>query len=144
MVEVPTILLIEQALDDALAFEKAVQETREARTHICRNFSEAKAYLQGAGQYQQRNQFPFPRALVVSLIIAGAYQALQFLSWLNESVEKIPTVFVLTRSPLPAHHLQAAELGARLFDKPDSADALRVIVRQIVLTTQTSTVRQGE
>jgi DNA-binding response OmpR family regulator len=142
MVDVPAILLIEQALDDALAFEKAVLETREAHIHIhiCRNFSEAKAYLRGAGQYQNRNQFPFPQAVVVSLMIAGAYQALQFLAWLNESVEKTPIVFVLTRSPLPAHHLQAIELGARLFDKPESAEALRVIVRQIVLATQTAAV----
>ena len=134
---IATILLIEHDMDDALAFEQAARETAKAHVHICRNFSEAKAYLQGAGQYRDRNQFPFPRVVVASLI-PGAYAALQFLSWLNQTVENAPIIFVFTRSPSSAHRLQAVELGARLFEKPDSADALQVIVRQIVLAAQTA------
>src|ERR1044071_316888 len=134
---IATILLIEHDMDDALAFEQAARETAKAHVHICRNFSEAKAYLQGAGQYRDRNQFPFPRVVVASLI-PGAYAALQFLSWLNQTVENAPIIFVFTRSPSTEHRLQAIELGARLFEKPDSFNALQVIVRQIVLAAQTA------
>ena len=135
--ETATILLIEHDMDDALAFEKAVRETGQADIHICRNFSEAKAYLQGAGQYHDRDQFPFPRVVVASLM-PGGDSALHFLSWLRQNVENAPIIFVFTRSPSSAHRLQAVELGARLFEKPDSADALQVIVRQIVLAAQTA------
>lgn len=141
--EIATILLIENDMDDALAFEQAARETDKAHVHICRNFSEAKAYLQGAGLYHDRDQFPFPRVIVTSLA-SGAYTALQFLSWVNQSVENAPIIFVFARSPLPAHRLQAIEHGARLFEKPDSTDALRVIVRQIVLAAQTTDVGAAE
>ena len=140
---IATILLIEHDMDDALAFEKAVRETGQADIHICRNFSEAKSYLQGAGQYRDRNQFPFPRVVVASLI-PGAYAALQFLSWLNQTVENAPIIFVFTRSPSAAHRLQAVELGARLFEKPDSSNALQVIVRQIVHAAQAADARAAE
>ncbi|HEY6228179.1 MAG TPA: hypothetical protein VI282_13745, partial [Verrucomicrobiae bacterium] len=101
-------------MDDALAFEQAARETAKAHIHICRNFSEAKAYLQGAGQYHDRDQFPFPRVVVASLM-PGGDSALHFLSWLSQNVENAPIIFVFTRSPSAAHRLQAVELGARLF-----------------------------
>lgn len=140
---IATILLIEHDMDDALAFERVTRETEKAHVHICRNFSEAKAYLQGAGQYQDRDRFPFPRVVVASLI-PGAYAAVQFLSWLNQTVENPPIIFVFTRSPSTAHRLQAVELGARLFEKPDSEDALQVIVRQIVLAAQSTDTRAAK
>jgi hypothetical protein len=130
-------------MNTARAFEQAARETAKALVHICRNFSEAKAYLQGAGQYHDRDQFPFPRVVVASLV-PGADSAIQFLTWLNQSVENTLILFVFTRSPSAAHRLQAVELGARLFEKPDSTDALQVIVRQIVLAAQTADVRAAK
>ena len=131
MTPVPRILLIEHDLDDAFAFEAAVKKTGSADLHLCRHFDEAKSYLQGAGQYSDRNRFPFPR-VIVSDLVSGTYSAIQFMTWLHETIDHNLILFVLTRSPSTAQRAQAASLGARVFDKPEAPDDLQILVKQII------------
>lgn len=131
MVDSPRILHIEQNGAEALRVEKALKFVGGATIHLCRNFGEAKAYLQGAGQYGDRDRFPFPGAIVTDLLL-GAESVVQFMAWLKENLEHQPIVFVLTSSPSASQRSQAIELGARLFDKPKTPETLRAVVRQII------------
>jgi DNA-binding response OmpR family regulator len=125
------ILHIEQNLDEAFRFEQAARQVGGAAIHLCRHISEAKAYLQGAGHYSDRERFPFPGAIVMDLLL-GPDSAVQFIAWLNENWEHSPIVFVLAAATSASQRSQAIEHGARLFDRPKTPESLRAVVRQII------------
>ena len=58
-------LIVENDPDDAYLIARAFKKIPHCGTvSLTRNTSEAKAYLKGAGMYADRQQFPFPSAIL--------------------------------------------------------------------------------
>src|SRR5258706_11046470 len=92
---------------------------------ICRNTSEARAYMMGAGMYSDRVKFPFPDAIVSDLRL-GEESGIEFLHWLRTvpAFKDIPIV-LLSGSASPNEMATAAELnGIKVLRKPAELNAL--------------------
>src|SRR5438045_1260493 len=61
-----TFLILEDDANDALLIRRAFTNSA-CWAFVCRNTSEARAYLQGAGMYADRSRFPFPDMYVTNL-----------------------------------------------------------------------------
>jgi CheY-like chemotaxis protein len=107
-------LLLEDDRNDALFVKLAFARVERPTSYvICRNCSEAKAYLRGAGIYSDRVKFPFPD-LIVSDFNVGPETALELLidcqqdSW----VPLVPLV-ILTGSAIPTSVQRQLQSRAR-------------------------------
>src|SRR5436305_11482190 len=61
-----TFLVLEDDANDALLIRRAFTNAA-CRAFVCRNTSEARAYLVGAGMYGNRDRFPFPDIFMTDL-----------------------------------------------------------------------------
>lgn len=80
-----TFLVLEDDADDALLIRRAFTNAR-CFAFVCRNTSEARAYLMGAGMYSDRRRFPFPDIFVTDLRL-GEESGLNFVNWLRSQRE---------------------------------------------------------
>ena len=106
-------LLIENEREQAFALEKALQTAEFRRSWaLCRNVSEAKAYLIGAGMYEDRSRFPMPHVLITDLDL-GSESGLDLLDWCEsrDELREVPIV-VLAGSAGPDELILARERGA--------------------------------
>ncbi|HUS34135.1 MAG TPA: hypothetical protein VM680_02165 [Verrucomicrobiae bacterium] len=131
-------LVIEDNCDDAVLIKRAFKATDSCHAFICRNLSEAKAYLDGAGMYANRNEHPFPNA-VISDMHLGIESAVDFLKWLKGSSEFNPLpVFILTGTASTREAALAKELGAlEVFRKPSKYEDLKGLVRDVAAKLRT-------
>ena len=106
-------LLIENEREHAFALEKALQSAELCRSWaLCRNVSEAKAYLIGAGMYEDRSRFPMPNVLITDLDL-GAESGLDLLDWCESREELRDVPIVVLAGSSAAHELNLAlERGA--------------------------------
>jgi hypothetical protein len=74
-----TFLIIEDNAQNAILVGRVFQELGTSAAFVCRNNSEAKAYLRGAGMYADRNEFPFPNAVICDLR-CGEESGIEFLT----------------------------------------------------------------
>src|SRR5688572_4538064 len=109
------MLVIEDSLDDAFLISRAFDSLPFCNAFICRNFSEARSYILGAGQYHDRLNFPEPQGVITDLHVAGD-SAFQFVEWLKEH-RRIPA-FIITGRAAPGDHKAALRLGVRIAEKP--------------------------
>jgi CheY-like chemotaxis protein len=127
-----TFLVIEDSADDALLIRRAFASVGSCRAFICRNISEGKAYIQGAGMYGNRIEFPFPNAVLCDLWLAGE-SGNTFLRWLKgtKGFSNLP-VYVLTGSNFDTDILAAKKLGAAdVFRKPADFLQLRTMLANL-------------
>lgn len=80
-----TFLVLEDDADDAILIRRAFTNAR-CFAFVCRNTSEARAYLLGAGMYADRRRFPFPDIFVTDLRL-GEESGLNFVAWLRSQEE---------------------------------------------------------
>ena len=93
---------------------------------VCRNLSEAKAYLLGSGMYADRSTHPFPNAVICDLNLQGE-SGVEFVAWLRASApfSALP-VIILTGSTSEADISAARERGAiSILKKPARFEDLR-------------------
>ena len=112
----PTILLLENEDDDAFFFRRAlVALDSDSNLRIVENTKKAREYLEGKGDFQDRQYFPLPDLIVSDLKMPGE-TGIEFLHWLNTHTEyrQIPFV-MLSGSALPADRDAALRAGARAF-----------------------------
>src|SRR3954465_7964444 len=76
-----TFLVLEDDANDAMLIRRAFTNS-VCRIFVCRNTSEARAYLLGAGMYSDRERFPFPEMFVTDLRL-GDESGVKFLAWLR-------------------------------------------------------------
>jgi CheY-like chemotaxis protein len=105
------ILLAEDNPDDVLIFQIAFRRaTLPYDIYVVRDGEQAIAYLTGAGQYADRQRFPFPDVLVLDLKmpICSGFEVLE---WLRSQPEKKVRVMILSSSDDVRDMRKAADLG---------------------------------
>jgi CheY-like chemotaxis protein len=119
-------LVVEDNADNAVLIRRVFKELESCAAFVCRNNSEAKAYVLGAGMYSDRNEFPFPNAVICDLRF-GDESGIDFLRWVKSVDEKVKAlpVFILANRESPDEIVAAEELGAtEILRKPASAESL--------------------
>jgi CheY-like chemotaxis protein len=119
-------MIVENDLNDALLIQRAFKKISDCGTlSLCRNTSEARAYLQGAGMYLNREQFPFPDVIVSDFRMPGG-TGVELVQWIREqpALADLPVV-ILTGSASPTEMEGAAAAGAtHVLRKPLDLDNL--------------------
>ena len=106
-----TLLVIEDSADDSVLIRRAFNSLESCRAVITRNLSEARAYLDGAGMYQDREKFPLPNGIICNFHL-GMESGIDFLNWIKMSAFKAMPVFVLTGMASTAAGKMAKDAGA--------------------------------
>ncbi|HUS12067.1 MAG TPA: response regulator [Pyrinomonadaceae bacterium] len=127
MIEKPKLfLVIEDNADDAALVRAAFDLLESCSAFVCRNLSEAKAYLNGSGMYANRSTHPFPRAVICDLNVGGE-SGFEFVAWLKTTADftELP-VIILTGSTSEQDISAAQRRGAiAVLKKPARIEDLR-------------------
>ncbi|HUS35522.1 MAG TPA: response regulator [Verrucomicrobiae bacterium] len=126
-------LVIEDNGDDALLINRAFAMTESCHAVVCRSLGEAKAYLQGAGVYTDREKYPVPNAVISDLRL-GFDSAIDFLRWIRASEElRLMPVIVISGTASTHEGALAKELGAlEVLRKPARYEELKWMVQDMV------------
>jgi DNA-binding response OmpR family regulator len=130
-----TFLVIEDDADDAALIRLAFDRLESCGASVCRNLSEAKAYVTGCGMYADRSRHPFPSAVICDLNLYGE-SGVEFVAWLKDSAEfsRMP-VFILTGSTSERDISAAKMRGAvSVSMKPARFEDLRLMVSDMAST----------
>lgn len=127
------ILLVEDDENDVFFFERAVQIIGISNpVHVVKDGLQALDYLSGAGLYADRDQHPFPSAIVLDLNLPRKH-GLEVLKWIRQKPQwaGLPVV-VLTSSSSELDVTVAYRLGANsFFVKPTDPDQLAELLKVI-------------
>lgn len=127
------ILVAEDDENDAFMLKRAFEKNGIAMpVHICPDGDAAMAYLQGQGQFADRDAYPFPRIFITDLKMPGR-SGFEILEWLQSHPEcnLIPKI-VLSASNLEPDVIRAYQLGANCyFTKPSTTADLKKMVQMI-------------
>jgi CheY-like chemotaxis protein len=126
-----TFLVLEDDANDALLIRRAFTNAT-CTAFVCRNTSEARAYLVGAGMYGDRVRFPFPDIFMTDLRL-GDESGIHFLEWMRsrEELKDLPVV-VLSSSTQAKDAATAKRLGAsRVWQKPREPVYLQSMVDKL-------------
>ena len=114
------ILIAEDDANDAEMVRLALVKAGISNpAHLVTDGSDVIAYLKAEGPYSDREQFPFPRLLLLDLKMPGM-DGLQVLEWLDSHPECsiIPTI-IMSASSIDTDVKRAYQLGASsYFVKP--------------------------
>ena len=99
---------------------------------VVKNGPEAIEYLQGAGRYRNRQQFPLPRIILLDIKMPGM-SGLDVLKWIREQPTlRAIRVIMLTSSDSVRDVNAAYQLGANSFlVKPNDFDDLVKLTQSI-------------
>ena len=107
-----TILLVEDEENDVLFMRWAVgQAGVRNRLHVAIDGREAVDYLQGAGRFADREEFPLPCLVLLDLKLPYV-MGLDVLKWIRQRPELAPIVIILSASAAEADITAAYRLGA--------------------------------
>jgi CheY-like chemotaxis protein len=110
------ILIAEDNEDDAFIIQHVIKKAALPNpTHICPDGLEAVRYLQGEGEYSDRERHPFPRMLILDLKMPKM-TGFEVLRWIRAHPDcaVIPTI-ILTASNEPSDIAEAYRLGANAY-----------------------------
>jgi CheY-like chemotaxis protein len=125
----PNVLVLEDDPGDALLIRRAFQKAG-CDPFICRNTSEATAYLLGSGMYSDRRLYPLPDILITDLRL-GQDSGIKLLSWLRSTHLKDLPVVVLSGAATPGDILAVQRLKAeRVLIKPSNPDDLFAMLQE--------------
>lgn len=132
--EKDVFLIVENDPNDAFLIGRALQTTaRCGRYFVCRNVSEAKAFLQGAGMYSDRTKYPM-QSVVLSDLGLGEDSDIEFVEWIRKQKSPIKDVcvIILTGSATPLQFDAAERIGAqKVFRKPTRLEDLQKLLIKI-------------
>jgi DNA-binding response OmpR family regulator len=126
-----SILIIEENANTANLVRAAFDKLQSCDAFVCRNNSEAKAYLLGAGMYKDREKYPFPRA-VVSDPGTNDNTGLDLLRWVKteSNCSNLPVYILSSRDSIDEAY--AKELGAaKIFKKPAATEELQDLLSDL-------------
>lgn len=112
----PVILLLENDSHDVFFFRRALARLGYAGTvRVVTGVTDARNYLEGAGDYADREYYPLPDLIVCDMKVFGG-TGNQFLQWVraHDAYRSIPVV-MLSGSSLPEERTTSMQLGARAF-----------------------------
>lgn len=123
--------MLEDDANDALLIRRAFTNAA-CHAFVCRNTSEARAYLVGAGMYADRARFPFPDIFMTDLRL-GDESGLQFIEWLRgkKELRDLP-IIVLSGKATPKDVAAAKAFGvSRIWQKPSDPALLATMIQQL-------------
>ena len=135
------ILLVEDDPNDVLFFKYAMKKESVVNPlQVASDGQQAIDYLQGAGKFANREEFPLPDLIVLDLKLPFV-MGLDVLQWIRKQPELSPIVVILSSSQEEADIAAAYRLGANayLVKSPDLTK-LQEIVRAINDSLLTSNI----
>ena len=126
------ILLVEDDENDVFFFQRAMSRAGMINlVQVARDGQEAIDYLQGAGKFAARSEFPLPCLILLDLKLP-LVMGLDVLKWIREQSGMAHIVVILTSSREEADIAAAYRLGANAYlVKPAEASKLGDMVRAI-------------
>lgn len=110
----PQLLLVEDNEDDVFLMRRALRaSTGNVSLHVVSDGQEALDYLQGAGQYADRDLYPPPDLVFLDLKLPYVH-GFEVLEWVQSNAPHL-AVIVLTSSPEERDRGKAERLGARSY-----------------------------
>lgn len=128
-----TFLIVENDPNDAFLIHRALAAGKCGASFVCRNPSEAKSYLRGAGMYTDRKRFPFPHVLLTDLRM-GAESGIELVAWIRAQEPPIKDlkVIILTGSASELQWDAAMKVGAQqVHRKPTRLEDLEQLMSNI-------------
>ena len=128
-----TILLVEDDANDVYFMKRAAREAGVLDSlHVAQDGQEAMDYLDGLGEYADRQRFPLPCLVLLDLKLPRA-MGFEVLKWIRQQPAlKNTRVIVLTSSDLKADVDLAHQLGANAYlVKPPTPDKLKEMIARI-------------
>jgi CheY-like chemotaxis protein len=129
------ILLVEDDENDVMLLQRAFRRSAIVNPlEVVRHGDDAVAYLEGSGDFSDRERYPLPVLLLLDLKLPRR-SGLEVLQWVKErpGLKRIPIV-VLTSSKNDEDIDRAYELGANSYVvKPVSFETLLEVVKSLGL-----------
>jgi len=126
-----TILIAEDDPNDVMLLELAIRKNGIRNpVKVVRDGEEAIEYLEGKGQYKDRERFPFP-SVIISDVKMPRRNGLEVIEWVRRhpTCSIIPIV-MLSGSRIQNDVLTAYKLGANsYFTKPSTLDELSELLK---------------
>jgi CheY-like chemotaxis protein len=109
------VMIADDSEGDRLLFKNALRRTSKLQLiSEAATGDEVVEYLDGQGNFSNRNEFPIPDLLLLDLKMPRK-DGFEVLQWLKGRSFENLTVVVLTDSMYPEHIKRALDLGADLF-----------------------------
>jgi CheY-like chemotaxis protein len=128
-----TVLLAEDDENDLLLLQHALSKSGSTIPFsIVRDGNDAISYLQGSGQYADRNRFPLPRMILLDLKMPKC-SGFEVLQWIRaHAALRRLVVIILTTSDERPDIDRGYELGANCYlVKPASIEGLLELVKTV-------------
>ncbi len=127
-----TILQVEDDPNDVFFLQHAMKKVGVANpVQVVSDGQQAIDYLQGAGKFADRNQFPFPCLVLLDLKLPYV-MGLEVLRWIRNQPDRALPVIMISASGENADIAASYRLGANAFlTKPSEARKLEEMVRAI-------------
>ncbi|HUS36867.1 MAG TPA: response regulator [Verrucomicrobiae bacterium] len=128
-----TFLIVENDPNDAFLIRRALSSAKCTPASVCRNVSEAKAYLKGAGMYANRSKYPMPEVILTDLRMEDE-SGIELVEWIRQQEPPLRdiTVLILTGSATPLQFDAAQKVGAQgVHRKPSRLEDLHELLVNI-------------
>ena len=127
-----TILQVEDDPNDVFSFQRAMRKAGVPNpTHVASDGQQALDYLQGAGKFDDRDQFPLPALVLLDLKLPYV-MGMDVLRWIRQQPGTPLVVVILTASCEDEDIATAYRLGANGFlVKPSEASKMEDMVKAI-------------
>ena len=126
-----TILIAEDDPNDVMLLELAIRKNGIRNpVKVVRDGEEAIEYLEGKGQYKDRERFPFP-SVIISDVKMPRRNGLEVIEWVRRHPRcSIIPIVMLSGSRIQNDVLSAYKLGANsYFTKPSTLDELSDLLK---------------
>lgn len=126
------ILLVEDDENDVFLFQRAMSKAGMIHPlQVARDGQEAINYLQGAGKFACRAEFPLPGLVLLDLRLPFV-MGLEVLRWIRQQLRAAPIVIILSSSREEADIAEAYSLGANAYlVKPAQTSELVEMVKAV-------------
>jgi CheY-like chemotaxis protein len=128
-----SFLIVENDPSDAFLIRRALASKRCGQSFLCRNPSEAKAYLKGAGMYADRSKYPLPEVILTDLRMEDE-SGIELVEWIREQEPPLrdTKILILTGSASPLQFDAATKVGAQgVHRKPPTLEELEDLLGSI-------------
>ena len=126
-------LIVENDPNDAFLIRRALSQVRCGYSFVCRNPSEARSYLRGAGMYGNRTLYPIPNIVITDLMM-GDETGIQLAEWIRNQPPPLSelVIVILTGSATDLQFDAAMRVGAqRVYRKPGRLEDLQKLLASI-------------
>jgi CheY-like chemotaxis protein len=130
------ILLVEDDANDAFFISRALNDLGfEGRLEHVTNTLTARDYIEGNGQYNDRDKFPAPQIVVSDSILPGHGSGVELLEWMRKADVATPFI-ILSGEISPDVQERAQAAGVQLLVRKgsnyhDTAEALKKALREM-------------